>query len=125
MAEGARGESRGKGVLVSILTDSHAVEPHQKLLRLLNIGNNIVCHSLLSTEQLAALLLAPERADASVVQLDTFARLLVLATTATTTTTGTGASWRHMHISYKNTCRTVVEWLRAISSHSTVPSCFR
>ena len=69
----------GKGLLVSVLTDSQAVAPHQALQRLLGIQNNIVCHSQLTTEQLAALLTAPERADASIIQLDIFARLLVLS----------------------------------------------
>eukprot|EP00605_Chrysophyceae_sp_TOSAG23-4_P000612 GSChrysophyteH1.ASY1.ANO1.689.1 assembled CDS len=77
-------EASGGGLLVSVLTDAHAVESHQSLLKMLDIRNNIICHSLISAEQLAALLLAPERAGAGIVQLDVFTRLLVISTSTGT-----------------------------------------
>ena len=79
-----RKKTRGRkpknmGLVVSVLADSLAVDPHKKLKKLLKVRNNLVCHSSLELSQLGALLAAPERADSSIFQLDVFTRIVALA----------------------------------------------
>ena len=103
-----RGLPIKKGIVVSILTDALAVEPHvQLVMNMMGMSNNFVCHSQvgqffpasikmtvtdyacvslyqLSLAQIASLLAVPEVADVGIIQSDVVIRLLLLSLASST-----------------------------------------
>lgn len=74
--------SNSNALVISVLTDEASVESHQSLLEVMNIRNNIICNTDLSILQISSLLVSPERADLSILQVDVFYRLFVLSVSA-------------------------------------------
>ena len=73
-------------VVVSVLGSRVSMQSHMSLVSLMAIRNNIIAHHKLSIEKLAALLIAPERADHSIIHIDWVLRLILLALEKVSTT---------------------------------------
>lgn len=72
-------QGAANGLVVSVLTNAFAVQPHLELLELQSVVNNLVCQSEMSLLQIAALLGAPERASHALIQSDVITRLISIA----------------------------------------------
>jgi hypothetical protein len=78
------------GLVVSLLFDSAAVTPHEQLLRMLGLKNNVICApDWRDVVSFSALLGTPERAQVAVIQADVIIRALfaVLSAAAPSGTT--------------------------------------
>jgi hypothetical protein len=78
-------------LLVSMLTDSHAISAHRAMNELLEVSNNIVTSTRVTGAQMAALLASPERADVGIIQIDIVLRLISLSVQASHSTSISGS----------------------------------
>lgn len=67
------------GMVVSLHSDSLAVETHRSLVSMMNLHNQVLCRPDWSFTRIGTLLGAPERSDVAVIQADVILRLLGLA----------------------------------------------
>eukprot|EP01032_Pedospumella_encystans_P014321 gene14321-16455_t len=80
----AQSSGVGGGLLVSLLSDSLSFRSHSILNQMMDLKNNVICRPVWSPATLAALLVSPERASLSIVQVDVVVEVIVgaLYTTA-------------------------------------------
>ena len=66
-------------LLVSMLTDHHAIGAHRASNAILGLKNNLITANRITAAQLAALLASPERAGVAIIQIDVILRVIALA----------------------------------------------
>lgn len=67
------------GIVVSLLSDSQAWEPHRELLDTMGLQNNLISYQPLSVQFITALMAAPELADILILQADVFVDVVQMA----------------------------------------------
>ena len=75
-------------IVVSVLGSHASMQSHMSLVSLMAIRNNIITYPKLTVEKFAALLVAPERADHSILHFDFVLRVILLAVEKSGTVVG-------------------------------------
>jgi hypothetical protein len=71
------GGAGSKGILVSLLSDSLSYHSHALMSTMMALRNNVICRPSWNPATMAALLVSPERAALSLVQVDVVVELMV------------------------------------------------